>query len=138
MSKAKAIKWTEAHRREARARLYQIAAEMLIAGLAWSHAVDVAMDGSAAVSEPGFRACLRHYGEFDPARIDREVRRVDGLATGRLVRETVWAVRKASGITVPIGPGVDGDDGGAGACRAAKAESCQAAVRVTRIRKARP
>jgi hypothetical protein len=73
--------WGVEHSREAMIRAYEIGAE-----LTRTDRGDAAyfMNGLAVRSEEGFRASL---WRFDPARIDREVRRVRGLAEGRLVRE---------------------------------------------------
>lgn len=81
--------WTDAHRREALRRTYEIAAEAcekrpsadIRNGLA-------AMSYDVEAGEDRWRAALAQWLQIDPARIDREVRRVRALAEGRLVRET--------------------------------------------------
>lgn len=82
--------WTEAHRREALRRTYEIAAE--IAAKDDSNAAAWLCEGAAgyAQTEALWRSELGDH--CDPARIDREVRRVRALAEGRLVRETAWTV----------------------------------------------
>lgn len=85
-----AIDWTEAHAREAMRYLLRMADEAVGAG-----DVDpadprmIAFDDDDVVDEDGFCTALNSW-EVDPA---PALRRVDGLATGRLVRETVWRVR---------------------------------------------
>ena len=82
------ITWTEAHRIEARRRCYEIAAVMAESLPDWQPGALIASYGSAE----SMRLVLRAMG-CDPARIARELRRVDGLATGRLVRTVRWRVR---------------------------------------------
>lgn len=104
------LEWTVAHRREARSRLYQIAAEMMLAGVPetggrrrrWKPGKNPnALIGlyHRCESEREFRSAMEWDTKFKPARIDREVRRVDALATGRLVRETVWQARHVGGTS---------------------------------------
>lgn len=75
--------WTEAHRREVRARKHEIAAER---ERAYGHSTSVLI--SLPISEETWRDWLTYSAGFDDARIEREVRRVRALAEGRLVRET--------------------------------------------------
>lgn len=94
MSKKK-IKWTDAHRREALRRTYEIAAEFVAAESARRAAYLVIDAHSYAAIEQDWREDLADTRgpAFDAARIDREVQRVHALATGRLVRETLWQSR---------------------------------------------
>ena len=77
------ITWTQAHRIESRRRCYELAATQDI------HPTVLLATYASAES---MRLVLRALG-LDPARVAREIRRVDGLATGRLVRVTVWRGR---------------------------------------------
>lgn len=95
--------WAEKHRREAAARLYELAAAKTRAGddiAALEIAVAVPEE---AMTEADFRTIL-----FDPpgadmgvTEIEREVRRVRALAEGRLVRQSDvrYAVRRGDGET---------------------------------------
>lgn len=85
----KPIEWTGAHRREAKARLCEVAAMLARADVA-KYAVEGTSNGGSA-QEDMFRRALRYAASYG-ADIDvaREVRRVDGLATGRLVRVVTW------------------------------------------------
>lgn len=100
--------WTEAHRREATARTYEIAADIVRregmgprTGAAW---IAKLIEGNV-FNEESWRGMLRPGNAgFAPDRVDREVRRVRALAEGRLVRETTWFVRYRNGTysqTVP-------------------------------------
>lgn len=123
--------WTEAHRREALRRTHEIAAE--VSPEAPANAERLALCAHAwTVNEKKWRSLLRMPGHagLDPARIDREVRRVRGLAEGRLVREPArWALRFRDGARIerPTREGIDRvhDDYTGGVI-----------VRITRIRKA--
>lgn len=88
---SKPIEWTDAHRREALRRTYEIAADLVSQGRE-DDAESLAARACDSESQPAWEASL--YVGDGPAlpeeHIDREVRRVDALATGRLVRETVW------------------------------------------------
>lgn len=75
---------TPAHRERLR-RTYEIAAEQTGAGLYDGDKFEELME--CAQREDWWRAALSEMGLL-PADIDREVRRVDALAAGRLVRET--------------------------------------------------
>jgi hypothetical protein len=101
--------WTEAHQREAQRRTYEIAAELVGAGhvaAAWMLVPPSLADGIAQSEEfwRDWLGTVSHDGRplLDPARIDREVRRVRGLAEGRLVREReeTWKVVSANGIVL--------------------------------------
>ena len=94
------ITWTEAHRIEARRRCYEIAAVMAESLPDWQPGALIASYGSAE----SMRLVLRAMG-CDPARIARELRRVDGLATGRLVRVVVWRGSRRSERTVEVANG---------------------------------
>lgn len=79
--------WTEAHEAERHRRTYEIAATLRpVEAVAM-----VRHDFHGSIGEAGWRRVLDGAG-LDPARIDREVRRVRGLARGRLMRETWWRV----------------------------------------------
>lgn len=124
--------WGEAHRGQARARLYQLAASAVLDGVDWATAGDIANSGGA-IGERHFRDTLRVYADFDVARINREVRHVRALAEGRMVRETVVRFYVSQ-------PGIlDEDFGTLGGAKLAASQRVGArAVRacVTRIRKA--
>lgn len=82
MSEKKQIKWTDAHRREALRRTYEIAA-VLVAAESARRATYLVIDAhSYAAVEQDWREDLADSRgpAFDAARIDREVRRVDRLA----------------------------------------------------------
>lgn len=99
----KRIVWTEAHRREALRRTYEIAAEIAVANprLAWwiCPSNDAGIDGFDFESEQAWRETLAKGPDdqtpgLDPERIDREVRHIDDLASGKRVQEVGWrAVR---------------------------------------------
>lgn len=118
--------WTERHRAEALRRTYEIIAEQADRSPAGRREQTVRVDVG---SEDEWVDCLGWVLDIDdPARIDREVRRVRGLAEGRLVRWQGWQ-------------GTTRDGGTMG--RTASAETAQRwkengakVVRVTRIRRA--
>lgn len=87
--------WTDAHRREALRRTYEIAAWLVSEGRENDARSLIANLGEGVPDEETWRAYL-YVGDgpaFSDARIDHEVRRVRALAEGRLVRETVHRVR---------------------------------------------
>lgn len=104
--KKRAIEWTDAHKWEALARLHELYVEIVRKHTGATRAMS--LDGIA--DERRFREALQGAyvcgaagHPFDPARIDREVRRVRALAEGRLVREAAhveWRVM--SGRTVAV------------------------------------
>jgi hypothetical protein len=114
--------WTEAHRREALRRTYEIAAGFAGAGhdaaAAWIRSALGWVD-----SEAHWREALG-LASVDPARIDREVRRVRALAEGRLVREVTWRGESGEESTDRAMAAADKSHGGA------------RFARITRIRKA--
>lgn len=116
--------WTEAHRREALRRTYEIAAEL--AGAGSPYARGLAEDPFVA-SEDGWRGWLA--AGIDAARINREVRRVRALAEGRLVRVTTWCMR-ANGSTCDFTSAADARQW------RGHHEPMRAVVRVTRVRRA--
>lgn len=79
--------WTDAHRREALRRTYEIAAELARHGTLYS--ADVLRGNRRDEAE--FRDAMAAAG-FAAARVNREVRRVRDLAEGRMVRETLYRV----------------------------------------------
>ena len=93
------IKWTDAHWREAfRAILRAVDA--------WSAKLDkmprsrhLGVPAECFASEPGLREALARTG-MTGADIDREVRRVDKLARGVLVRESGWRGTSHDGSTL--------------------------------------
>ena len=93
--------WTEKHQQEALRRTYEIAAELVGAGKVQEATYLVSNAGYYAGAEDSWRGDLADADgpAFDAARIDREVRRVRGLAEGRLVRETVREARDRHGDT---------------------------------------
>ena len=100
-------KWQQKHQREALRRVYEIAGEVVAA---CGEDVGLSIAESAlwtAASEQHFRDGLAE-AKFDHARIDREVRRVCGLAEGRLARMRMVQVHRGgtggivwSGIDTP-------------------------------------
>lgn len=128
----RAARWGEAHAREAMRRGYEIAAYF---------AADDRTDDAQTLaeiivveevdSEQDYRQLLAGSG-FDAARIEREVRRVRGLADDppRLVRETRWRVYFERAL------GYDGDDRAAAARWRDNHARGAALVRVDRIRRA--
>lgn len=94
--------WTEAHRREAHDRAYELAAELMREDRPRQAYELLEAPWNMAQEEATWRADLGCA--FDATRVDREVRRVRALAEGRLVRETTWFVRYHNGTysqTVP-------------------------------------
>lgn len=91
--KKRTTEWGPKHQAEALRRTYEIAAGMVdgdqvLAGR-------LGRIAAAHMLEASWRAFLAGDGGrtvtgLDPARIDREVRRVRALAEGRLEREVVW------------------------------------------------
>ena len=80
---SKKQKWTTKHAREAQRRAYEIAAT-----LPEREGRALALDAEwGAASERYYRSALDTAG-LDEPRIEREVRRLRGLAEGRLVRTT--------------------------------------------------
>ncbi|HSM93421.1 MAG TPA: hypothetical protein VLT47_11095 [Anaeromyxobacteraceae bacterium] len=78
--------WTEAHRQEALRRTYELAAEIADVNDRRNGGPWIARHAFANVfDEQRWRGLLS--STFDAARIEREVRRVRGIAEGRLVRE---------------------------------------------------
>ncbi len=116
--------WTEAHRREALRRTYDIAAELTGAGGDFFPHIS---PGNVETVRH-FRATLAGHARLDTARIDREERRVRGLAEGRLVRENGWRgnSRDGSVLAWTTSPAVAATWKSSGA----------RVVRVTRIRRA--
>lgn len=117
--------WTEAHRREALRRLYEIAAEQVGAGNE-SRVAKGCPHESDIGNEDEYTFALRHGLLLNAARIDREVSRIRALAEGRLVRVTTW--RGQSGEEYATYAAADADKSHGG-CRL---------TRITRIRKATP
>jgi hypothetical protein len=141
--------WDERHRREALRRTYEIAAEMAYEGrhrFAWW--IQPSGDSGQELeysSEQEWRDLLkgedRSTGSgLDAARIDREVRRVDGLATGRLVRETSERYEVAFEPEGTRAPRVTWDLARADAqqWRHGDGQTYAVRTRVTRIRRRRP
>lgn len=101
--------WTDAHRREAVRRLYEIAAEFIgidsedpmgpQRGQILMASSITLRPWSYAETEAIWRCELINY-HLDAARISREVRRVRRLAEGGLVRETVWQARDEDGDVI--------------------------------------
>lgn len=132
--------WGEAHKREALCRIYEVAAELVSLDReddARILMIEVPQRPSRSVNdlrvatEQAWRACLME-ARLDPKRIESEVRRVRGLAEGRLHHVSGWRyyVRQ---------PGVLDEDFGtpSGARLAASQRRGAVAVsaRITRIRR---
>ncbi len=99
--RAPAEAWTEAHEREADARLYEIAARLLREKQERAHQVARATYGEQTQKEEHFRAALLYAG-LAPAEIDREVRRTRARAEGRvspdvITTERLFCIRFADG-----------------------------------------
>lgn len=93
--KRQPLAWTEAHRRESIFLILAIGQNASLRGevaLVHKAATWVILGGLG--SEAGLRTALSEL--IETGAISREVRRVDALATGRLVRETVYACRTAA------------------------------------------
>jgi hypothetical protein len=91
--------WTEAHRREAIRRIYELAAELSAENLcgAESMAKRALWYSEAAALWSAFLGSW-----FDADRVKREVRRLRGLAEGRLVRERAMTYRNKGGRHVCV------------------------------------
>jgi hypothetical protein len=72
--------WSALHSREAHAREHQLEAELVL-----TYKQEPRYCASAPSTEAAFRDWMKDAG-LDADRVAREVRRVDALATGRLVR----------------------------------------------------
>lgn len=132
MSAGKVGAWTEAHRREAYCRTWELAAALARDGRQMEATELLETPWNIAQREATWRADLGCA--FDPARIDREVRRVRALAEGRLVRETRerWRiVDTTEGCHVTIWEGDQRPDDGE-----ARDPWIIVKVRVARIRRA--
>ena len=130
-----AIEWTEAHRREALRRCYELAAELAAETRATLLADTLARAALGACRGLGrFSALLVTVGH-DAARIERELRRVDGLATGRLVRE-VWYCIRWRGSDDLFGRSQSRADAEVSVMRERPRGARDCIVRVTRIRRA--
>ncbi len=87
------IVWTEKHKLEAISFVYNVARKLALTGGDYRRAGEAAP--GAGVSEHVFRVTLSYLEGFGSNKaIDSAVRRVDSLATGRLVRDEVWCLRK--------------------------------------------
>jgi len=96
--------WTEAHQREARRRCYELAAELAGVGRdADAGDLAAAAQGLGTADEERFRYMLAGV-DFADGDIKRAVKRVRALAEGRLVRETVWALRSAWSVAETTEP----------------------------------
>ncbi len=95
--RAKVAPWTDAHRREALRRTYEIAVAVVDNAAPFSCDYDWRPVALAALeSEAEWRRALAYVGcgtMLTSTRVDREVRRVRDIAEGRLMREMVWHVR---------------------------------------------
>ncbi|HSN16444.1 MAG TPA: hypothetical protein VLT61_17550 [Anaeromyxobacteraceae bacterium] len=118
--------WGPKHSLESDARSMEIAAELRRAG---NVSASYGLACAPSATESDFRRSIGAAG-LGPARIDREVRRVRGLAEGRLVRETGWRGTSRDGSTLAWTQ----DPATARRWR----ETGARVVRVTRIRKVRP
>ena len=131
----KAIEWTGAHKREALRRSYELAAELSAVDRSTLLADTLARAALGACRDLGrFSALLSTVG-YDAARIERELRRVDGLATGRLVRE-VWYCIRWRGSDDLFGRSQSRADAEASVMRERPRGARGCIVRVTRIRRA--
>lgn len=108
----KPITWTPAHDREAAARLHELAAKAIVERAGARHALRIGT--LIAAPTRGELESVLESADFTPAEIRREVRRVDGLATGRLLRLESWLWRclpdGRHGVAVS---GMPGDEAGA-------------------------
>lgn len=93
------IEWTEAHKREAERRTYEIAANLSPCEPLAAHNLARGANECAERASAWrglLLVALSSLPDADvlrvSARIDRETRRVDALATGRLVRETGYEI----------------------------------------------
>ena len=137
------IEWTEAHKREALIRASELQVE-------WARESSDSSDENAdrigtcylldggrkcIASADAWRTWLRRATLFSNERIEREVRRVDGLATGRLVRE-VWYCIRWRGSDDLFGRSQSRADAEASVMRERPRGARGCIVRVTRIRRA--
>ncbi len=127
--------WTEAHRREALRRGYEIAAGLEATRPTVPQATGVHID---ARTVDDFRATLDIWG-LPVTRVEREVRRVRALAEGRMVRETQWRIR-VPGEPSWYGPyeSREAADRDLGIMRHNQGKPSARVVRLTRIRRAQP
>ncbi len=126
--------WTKAHWREATARTHEIVAAMVRGG-----GVASAPEGGATCGHEGeFRWWLKVIAALDVDDIAREVRRVRGLAEGRLVRseERGYRIAHPGGGRSNVVTRQQALDSIAAAGAVSRATCVAVAVRVTRIRRA--
>lgn len=97
------IEWTEAHAREAAARIFDLAARIATDHVyetrssgALDRAYTLVLVSGGPLSETTFREALA-AGGFGDRRIEREVLRVDRLAAGDLWRMVEYHVRTPNG-----------------------------------------
>jgi hypothetical protein len=101
-------RWRQKHQREALRRIYEIAGEA-VAACGEDVGLSIAVSALwSAASEQHFRDGLAE-AKFDHARIEREVRRVRGLAEGRLKRVRMVQVHRG-GTGGLVWSGVDTPD----------------------------
>lgn len=113
--KKRTIKWTEAHKREAALLLCRFAQKAAERGDFAGCAAAMLWVERTVADAPALRARLAMIMDpktihVDPDAIDREVRRVDQLARGVLVRETIeaWRVRLCEALACEhVGEGAE-------------------------------
>lgn len=118
--------WTEAHRREALRRTYEIAAELAAVG---EERRAYGLAGQNGAHDPDvWTTDLSEEAGLYAARVEREERRVRALADSppRLVRVTTWRGQSGEEYATRAEAVADKSHGG---CRL---------TRITRIRKATP
>lgn len=89
--------WTEAHQREAWARIFELSAQVIRKRHRVALRATAPLDPAIVASQKLYRDALARFGRPIAARIDREVQRVLRLVDGRLKRRSGARVRWVPG-----------------------------------------
>lgn len=81
------MSWNFAHEREVLQRTYELAAEMIARDESWPKVDEFVRQATPVATSTKWAKILSENG-FSEARIQKELRRIDGLTTGRLIRKT--------------------------------------------------
>lgn len=93
---SKSIKWTVKHQEEATRCIYELAGEVVVNGYALDAHQLAARAQSVGRNEASFLERFADGTVHGKTLGRRYLRRVDGLATGRLIRVETWHVRNTA------------------------------------------